>query len=274
MIPTIRVRDLALPALGLGTYRLTPEETEVSVAAALEAGYRHIDTAQMYRNEDAVGRALRASGVARDEVVLTTKITPENCAPADVHRSIGESLDRLGVDQVDLLLIHWPAPHVAPVEDTIEALAQVQERGLARHIGVSNFPAPLLRRAFEIAPTIVTNQVEHHPYLSVHAIRDVLAEHGAFVTAYCPLARGRLLDDPVLAEIAAEVGATTAQVSLRWLIDQGDTAVIPSSRLPERIRSNMQLDIELSDEQRQRIDALERRGRLVNPATAPDWDVS
>ena len=189
-----------VPRLGFGTFQLAGEEAYRSCRVALEAGYRHLDTAQGYGNEAEVGRALRDSDLDRGEVFLTTKIKPSNARSRDVRGSIQTSLAELGVDQVDLVLLHWPAESVAPLSETLGAMNGLVEDGLARHIGVSNFPSKMLAHAYELAP-VVTDQVEHHPFLGVQPIEEVLRSRGGFLTAYSPLARGKVLDDPVLGEI-------------------------------------------------------------------------
>jgi diketogulonate reductase-like aldo/keto reductase len=239
---------------------------------ALEVGYRHLDTAQGYENEAEVGRALHDSGLDRDEVFVTTKIKPSNASSADVRRSTQDSLSALGVEQVDLVLLHWPAESVAPLTETLEAMASLVQDGLARHIGVSNFPSRELERAYEMAP-VVTDQVEHHPYLGVAAIEKVLQPRGGFLTAYSPLARGKVIHDPVLIEIAEEHGVGPAQVTLRWMLQRPGVVAIPKSGTPERIRSNAEVfGFELSDEQMARIDGLERGERLIDPDFGPEWD--
>lgn len=261
-----------VPALGFGTFELPDDQAEQAVRIALDVGYRHIDTAQAYRNEDGVGRAIASSDVDRDEVFVTTKIWRDHAARDDVHRTARESLDRLGLDHVDLLLLHWPAEDIAPLQETLEALTEVRDAGLTRHIGVSNFPSAMLARAFEVAP-IVTDQVEHHPYLAVDPIREVLAEHGGFLTAYSPIARGALVDDPVLTEIGTGHGVSSVQVALRWLIQRGDTVAIPRSSDPDRIASNLAIDgFALADDEVARIEALNEGRRLIDPPFGPDWD--
>ena len=261
-----------VPAIGFGTFELDDAETERCVRIALDVGYRHIDTAQAYRNEEGVGRAIAASDVDRDELFVTTKVWRGEAARDDVHRSTRESLDRLQLDHVDLLLIHWPADEIAPMEETLEALTEVREAGLTRHIGVSNYPSEMLARAYEVAP-IVTDQVEHHPYLAVDAIRKVLAEHGGFLTAYSPIARGQLADDPVLTEIGEGHGVTAVQVALRWMIQRGDTVALPRSSNADRIASNLEVTgFDLSDDEVARIEALNEGRRLIDPSFGPVWD--
>ncbi len=259
-----------VPALGFGTWQLEGDEAYDAVRAALEVGYRHIDTAQAYGNEEEVGRALADSGVDRDEVFVTTKIWKDNAAPRDVAASTTESLRRLGMDRVDLLLLHWPADD-PPLEETLAAMTELLDQGQTRFIGVSNFPSQALDRAAHLAP-IVTDQVEHHPYLAVDEIKSVAAEHDLFVTAYSPLARGRVLDDEVLGGIAEAHGKTPPQIVLAWLLQAGVSA-IPRSRSPERIAQNFDIfDIDLSDDEIARIDGLDRGRRLIDPPFAPAWD--
>ncbi|MEX2550682.1 MAG: aldo/keto reductase [Nitriliruptoraceae bacterium] len=261
-----------VPRLGSGTFQLSGEDAYRSSLVALETGYRHLDTAQGYDNEAEVGRAIADSHIDADEVFVTTKIKPSNAAAAEVRRSTEESLKKLGLDHVDLLLLHWPAEDVAPLDETMEAMTDVRDAGLTRHIGVSNFPSEMLERAYALAP-IVTDQMEHHPYLGVAKVEEVLARYGGFLTAYSPLARGRVADDPVLTEIGAAHGVTAAQVTLRWMLQRPRVVAIPKSGTPERIRSNFAVfDFTLTDEQMERISGLERGQRLIAPSGGPAWD--
>jgi 2,5-diketo-D-gluconate reductase B len=263
---------LRVPRLGFGTWRLFGADAERAVRTALEVGYRHLDTAQAYDNEAEVGRAMAASGLDRAEVFVTTKLLPSHAASADVRRSTGESLRRLGLDHVDLLLLHWPADDVAPLEETLEAMTWERDAGRTRAIGVSNFPSDLLRRAYELAP-IVTDQVEHHPFLAVTPIEAVLAERGGFVTAYSPLARGEVADDAVLRDIADAHGVTPAQVTLRWMLQRPGVVTIPKSGDPGRIRENHDLGgFALDEAEMRRIDGRARGRRLIDPPDAPTWD--
>jgi 2,5-diketo-D-gluconate reductase B len=273
MQPTIELTDgLAIPRLGFGTFELEGEDAYRSVRTALEVGYLHLDTAQGYGNETEVGRALRDSDLDRDQVFVTTKIKPSNAAAPDVRRSTEQSLRELGMDRVDLLLLHWTAEHVAPLDETLGAMTELLQAGLTRSIGVSNFPSALLERAYELAP-IVTDQVEHHPYLAVEAIEKVLRDRGGFLTAYSPLARGEVADDPTLREIGETHGVSPAQVTLRWLLQEPATVAIPKSGTPERIRQNLEVfGFELSEEELARIDGLDRGRRLIDPDGGPDWD--
>lgn len=267
---TVTAGDLEVPVIGYGTWEVTGDDCYRGVRHALDVGYRHIDTAQMYGNEEQVGRAVADSDVDRDEVFLTTKVATDNAAPDDVRRSTAESLRRLDVDHVDLLLIHWPNPDVA-VHETLHAMSELQTAQMTRAIGVSNYPSDLLREAFAVAP-VVTDQVEYHPRLSQEAVLEVLRAQGGFLTAYSPLAHGSVLDDDVVGEIAEELDVTPAQVALRWLLDQPDVVVLPRSTSQEHIEQNLDLDFALSDEQRERIDALPKDDRQIDPPSAPEWD--
>jgi diketogulonate reductase-like aldo/keto reductase len=259
-----------VPALGFGTWELEGREAYDAVRTALEVGYRHIDTAQVYGNEEAVGRALADSEVDRDDVFLTTKVWKDRARPDEVAASTKESLQRLGTDRVDLLLLHWPSDDV-PVEQTLAAMTELIDEDKTRHVGVSNFPSQALDRAARLAP-IVTDQVEHHPFLAVDAIRETADEHDLFVTAYSPLARGRVLDDDVLVGIGDAHERTAAQIVIAWLLQAGVSA-IPRSRSPERIAQNFDVfDIELTADEVRRIDALDRGMRLIDPPFAPAWD--
>ncbi|MDN3518090.1 aldo/keto reductase [Aquisalimonas lutea] len=264
-----------IPAIGFGTFQLEPDTARARVHDALAAGYRHIDTAQMYNNEEAVGAGIRDSGLARDEIFVTTKVWVDRFRDGDLQRSAEESLQRLGLDAVDLLLLHWPNPEV-PLEETIGALNDVRQRGMARHIGVSNFTVALTREAIAASDApLVTNQVEYHPYLSQDPVRRELARQGMALTAYCPLGQGRVLQDPVIARIASDHGKDPGQVILRWHYQQPDVVAIPRSSREERVRSNLEIfDFELSEAEMNAISGLAREdGRIISPASlAPAWD--
>ena len=260
-----------IPRIGFGTWRLSGRDCVEGVADALSAGYRHVDTAAMYGNEDAVGHGLRAGGVDRSEVWLTTKVWPDDLEPARLRASLEGSLRRLGVDYVDLLLIHWPNPGI-PLEDPLAEMTALREEGRTRQIGVSNFSSSLYRQALELAPVLV-NQVEYHPFLSQEAVLRVCAEHDVELTAYRPLGKGSVGDEPVLREIADAHSKTPAQVALRWLIEQPSVSAVPKSSSPERRRENLDVfDFELSDQERARIDALPKDRRYVELEWAPEWD--
>ncbi len=262
-----------IPVLGLGTMTLKDETCVEIVSAALRLGYRHLDTAQMYGNEREVGEGLGASGVRREEVFLTTKVWHDRLAPGDLERSVDDSLTKLNVAAVDLLLIHWPNPKI-PVADTLRSLAQVKRDGRTRHIGVANFPTGLLAEAVrDTIEPLVNNQIEVHPYIDQTKVIAASRGHGLTVTAYCPLARGKVPDDEVLVRIGAAHGKSASQVALRYLVQLG-LAVIPRSSKPERVAENFAIfDFTLSDAEMAEIAALRRRdGRLVNPPHAPKWD--
>lgn len=276
MGPVLDVAGVSIPRLGLGTWPLSGETCARAVKAALDLGYRHVDTAEMYGNEREVGEGLRASGVPREEVFLTSKVWYDHLAPDAMMRAAEGSLARLGVDRLDLYLIHWPSPEIA-VRDAVKALCAVHERGLARAIGISNFPVALIEEAVAAATVpLAVNQVEYHPYLDQRPVKAALARHGMGLTAYCPLARGKVLEEPVILEIAGRHGATAAAVTLAWLLAQDGVVAIPKSASPERLAENLTaLDLSLSAEERAAIDGLARPGgRLIDPAHAPRWDVA
>jgi diketogulonate reductase-like aldo/keto reductase len=273
----VTVHGADIPKLGFGTFRLQDTAAADATAAALAAGYRHIDTAQVYENEREVGQALADSGVPRDEIFLTTKVWVDRFRDGDLQASVRESLERLGVDHVDLLLLHWPNPEV-PLEETVAALNEVRGDGLTRHIGVSNFTVELLDRAVAASDApLVTDQVEYHPQLSQAPVLEALRRHGMALTAYCPLGQGRAVDEPVVKEIAANHGKDPGQVILRWHYQQPGVIAIPRSSKPGRIRSNLEiLDFALSDDEMRQLSELARPdGRIVDPESlAPKWDTA
>lgn len=270
---TVNANGIAIPAVGLGTWDLRGGEAQAVVEMALEVGYRHLDTAEMYGNEREVGAGLKAGGLARRDVFVTTKVWPDNLAADDLRQAADDSLSRLGLDYVDLYLIHWPNPRV-PLAESLTALAGVQERGLARRVGVSNFPGALLEEAVRLSPVpLVLNQVELHPYLAQTAVFDTARRHGLAVTAYCPIARGQVMADPVIQAIAAAHGRTAAQVALRWLTQKGDVVVIPKSAKRHRLEENIDLGFDLTSDDVAAIDGLARHdGRIVDPDFSPAWD--
>lgn len=268
---TIDVQGVEVPKLGFGTWQLSGAQAVDGVRDALDIGYRHIDTARMYGNELEVGRAVRESGIDRGEIFLTTKVWMDDAAPGRVERAAESSLDALGLDHVDLLLLHWPSDHI-PVAQTVESLERVREHAHARLVGVSNFPAALLREALE-AGAVANDQVEYHPYLSQADVLAVAEAHDLFVTAYAPLAHGQVLEDVTLREIGATHGKTAGQVALRWLLDQPKVAAIPKASTPERRRENANVfDFELTDAERRTIDDLPKNRREIDPSFAPEWD--
>jgi 2,5-diketo-D-gluconate reductase B len=264
-----------IPQLGLGTFRLQGRQAIDAVATGLELGYRHVDTAQIYGNEADVGQAVAASGVARADVFVTTKIWTEHLAADRLRASLEDSLVKLRTDYVDLTLVHWPSPGGAvSVAESMAALAAARDAGLTRAIGVSNFPVALLQEAIAAvgAENIATNQVELHPFLQNRALAAFMADAGIHLTAYMPLAYGKVMRDATIARIADAHRATPAQVALAWSLAQGH-AVIPSSTQRANLASNLRArDLVLSDADIAAIDALDRGERLVSPDFAPSWD--
>jgi len=274
LAPIIAARGARIPAIGFGTSGLGDVRAE-HIAAALKVGYRHIDTARKYGTERAVGEAMRVSDVPREEIFVCTKVSHENLHAGDFARSVDQSLTALGLSYVDLLLVHLPDKRT-PLAETMGALAKAKRLGLTRHIGVANFNMAMLDEAIRLCQEpIVTLQVECHPYLDQSKVIAACRERGLVLTAYCPLARGRLSGDPALAEIAQRHGKTFAQVALRWLIQHQIVAAIPRSSNPARIAQNIDVfDFELTPEEMYRIGALKRPdGRIADPAGgAPPWD--
>lgn len=274
-MPVVHSHTARIPNPGFGTFQLTGDTCRDMVTRALEVGYRHLDTAQMYDNEAAVGAAVREAGLPRDEIFLTTKVWPDRFREGDLQRSVEESLDRLGLDHVDLLLLHWPNPDV-PLEETMAALDAVREQGWSRHIGVSNFTTQLLEQAVECSDSpLVANQVEYHPYLDQGPVLQALEKHGMALTAYAPLAQGRVPAEPLLEEIGKAHGKSAAQAGLRWLVQQAGVIAIPRSSSARHLVTNFQVtDFELSDDEMARISALARPdGRIISPeGLAPHWD--
>ncbi|PMZ99034.1 MULTISPECIES: 2,5-didehydrogluconate reductase DkgB [unclassified Pseudomonas] len=267
---------MSIPSFGLGTFRLTGQAVIDSVSAALELGYRAIDTAQIYKNEAEVGQAIAASGVPRDELFITTKIWVDNYAADKLIPSLRESLTKLRTEHVDLLLIHWPAPgNGVELPEYMQALAEAKRQGLTRQIGISNFNIELTRQAIPVVGQgeIATNQIELSPYLQNRKLTAFLAEQGITTTSYMTLAYGKVLKDPLLAQIAAKHKATVAQVALAWALQLG-YAVIPSSTKRENLASNLLAQsLRLDADDMARIATLERDGREVSPdGLAPAWD--
>ena len=261
-----------MPMLGLGTWENTdPAACAESVATALEMGYRHIDTAQAYGNEESVGEGIAAADLDRSEVFLATKVWIDNLAYDDVLETTERSLQKLGVDSVDLMYVHWPARSYDP-EETLGALNELHEAGTIDRIGVSNFQPAQLREAIEISEApIVANQVECHPLFRQAELREVCAAEDVDLVAYSPLARGDVFDVPELVEIAEAHDASAAQVSLAWLRQQGVTA-IPKATSEAHIQDNWQsLTVELTDAEIDRIENLEETGRRVDPSFGP-WN--
>jgi 2,5-diketo-D-gluconate reductase B len=269
--PIVEVAGVSVPALGFGTWELEGEDCYEAVRHAIDVGYRHIDTAQMYGNEDAVGRAVRDSGIDREDLFVTTKIPPRNLAADAVRSSHVESLRRLDLDHVDLLLIHWPSDEV-PLGETLQAMRALREDGQTLHLGVSNFTPSLVEEALEHAP-ILANQVEYHPFLDQSHLVSQARERDLVLTAYSPLAKGRVIEDPVLTEIGEAHGRSSAQVAIRWLLQQHNVAVIPRSSSAEHREANRDvLDFELTGSEMERIAGLSRGERIIDPPFSPEWE--
>lgn len=271
----ITAQGMRMPKLGLGTWRLKGSDCVEAVHGALGLGYRHIDTAQMYGNEDAVGEAVANSFLPRGELHLTTKVWYENLGADAMQRAIDASLAQLRTDYVDLYLIHWPSPDM-DLADALANLMRVKEQGKARAIGVSNFPVALLRRAVEeVRAPIACNQVEYHVLLDQSPVLGYAQTQDVAVAAYSPLAQGKLAGHEELQVIARKHGATPAQVALKWLLDQPGVAAIPKAARRQSQQANLDaLRIQLDDADRAAITALPKTQRMVNPGWAPVWDLA
>jgi 2,5-diketo-D-gluconate reductase B len=269
----VEANGARIPVLGMGTMTLKGDVCVNAVSAALKMGYVHLDTAERYGNEEEVGDGLKASGVDRNKVFVTTKVYWDKLAPGDFEKSFDESLRKLKLSSVDLLLIHWPNPKV-PLADTMRSLNQAKRDGRAKHIGVANFTVPLIEEAVKVtAEPLVTNQIEVHPFLDQSKVLAACKRHGMSVTAYCPLARGRVPNDATLNRIGDAHGKSSSQVALRWLVQQG-IIPIPRTANPDKLAANLAIfDFTLSDAEMAEIAALKRPdGRVVNPPHAPKWD--
>jgi 2,5-diketo-D-gluconate reductase B len=272
---TKTIRGIEVPTIGLGVFEVEPSETAATVADALAAGYRHIDTASAYGNEAEVGEGIRQAGVDPAQVWVTTKVWIDDFPRDRLRASAERSLSKLGLDRVDLLLLHWPGPDFDVVRAALDELKALREEGLIRELGVSNFPGYMLTEALDHAPEIFADQVEYHAKLSQHELRDLAAEHDLLLEAYAPLGGSAktMVGEPLLKEIAQQHGATPAQVALAWLARQDHVVVLPRSTDPDRRRENLAaLDLDLTDEDVARLDELsERRERYFDPSFAPDW---
>jgi 2,5-diketo-D-gluconate reductase A len=269
-VPTITLNNgVEIPQLGFGVYQVKPEETAQAVQTALEIGYRHIDTAEMYRNEAGVGEGIRNSGVPREEVFVTSKLNNGFHAHDDALKAFDGTLEALGSDYVDLFLIHWPLPGIdVDYVETWKALEEIYESGRAKSIGVSNFNAHHLRKLHgetEVVPAV--NQIEVHPYLAQDELRAFNAQHQIATEAWSPIAQGKVLDDPTILRVAERYGKTASQVTLRWHVQRGDI-VFPKSVTRSRVEENFDIfDFELSEDDLREITALDR-----NERTGPDPD--
>ena len=271
----VNAHGAQIPAIGFGTWTLRGGDCARLVAHALATGYRRIDTAAMYENEAEVGAGIRASGLPRDQVFLTTKVWVSDIGAGALQRSVAASLKRLKLDHVDLVLIHWPSKTV-PLADSIGALNEVAEQGQARFIGVSNFPTALLDQAAALSRVpLICNQVEYHPYLNQDRVLAACRRHGMALVSYCPLARGAdLFVQPAVAAAAERLGRTPAQIVLRWHVQQEGVVAIPRSSNPARIAENLGVfDFTLNADEMAAIDALRSRGyRICDFEFSPDWD--
>ena len=269
----LQTQGINLPRLGLGTYRMQGDTCRAAVESALGLGYRHIDTAEMYGNEEAIGTAIAASNVARNDLHVTTKVWNENLAPDAIRRAFDASLKKLRLDQIDLYLVHWPSPNMN-LPAMFETLMKLKQEGRTRAIGVANFNVALLRQVVEeIKAPIACNQVEYHVMLDQAALRTYMAAKSLPLVAYCPLAQGNAASNDALVAIGKKHGATAAQVALKWLLDQDGVAAIPKASRAESQRANLEaLNIGLDDEDRQAIANLPKDRRCVSPGFAPAWD--
>jgi 2,5-diketo-D-gluconate reductase B len=269
----LQTQGIGLPRLGLGTYRMQGEVCRAAVESALALGYRHIDTAEMYGNEDTIGAAIAAARIKRGDLHVTTKVWNENLAPDAIRRAFDGSLKKLRLDQVDLYLVHWPARNMN-LPAIFETLMKLKDEGRTRAIGVANFNVALLKNVVEeIRAPIACNQVEYHVMLDQAPLRRYLAAKSIPLVAYCPLAQGRAASDPTLMAIGRKHGASAAQVALKWLLDQDGVAAIPKASRAESQKANLEaLNVGLDDEDNKAIAALPKDRRLVNPGFAPAWD--
>ena len=273
----IKANGADIPAIGMGTWTLKGDQCAELVTAAIDVGYRHIDTAAMYANEDAVGRGIAGSGIARDDIFVTTKVWWTDIAPGDLERSAEQSLARLGLGHVYLLLIHWPNPRV-PVADSIGALNRVRERGLARNIGVSNFTTALLDEALRASDApLVADQVEYHPMLNQDKVHAACRKAGMAMVSYCPLYRGgALFDRPEIVGPARRLGKAPAQIVLRWHVQQDGVVAIPRTTRRERLAENFAVfDFELDAAEMDAISALSSaNSRICDFEFSPRWDAA
>lgn len=272
---TVNANGAEIPALGFGTFELAPDDAVRMVEHAIQAGYRHIDTAQIYGNEADVGEAIAHAPVKRDEIFLTTKVWIDAMRPGKLEASVEESLKKLQTDYVDLLLLHWPNPKV-DFQAMFDSLNKVRAEGMTRHIGISNYPTDWMERAIAASEApLVTNQVEYHPFLAQKAVYPALRKANMALTAYCPLAQGRVFKSEKLVEIADRHNKNPGQITLRWLIQQDGVVAIPRSGKEAHASSNIEVfDFELSQGEMDEISALAKPdGRVINPeGLAPEWD--
>lgn len=275
-VPGIAANGLNMPALGFGTFQLESDTVRRILPEALELGYRHFDTAQIYGNEEAVGQVLSESGLARSDLFVTTKVWVDQYEPEALMRSVHESLERLRLDHVDLLLLHWPVFGGRGMNPTLEALLRARAEGLTRNIGISNFNIAQTEQAVSYCGEgeLATSQIEYHVYLGQERIRRVLGRHNLVLTAYMPLARARVVNHPVLWDIGSQYGKTAAQVALRWLVEQDRVTAIPATSSAHHAKANIEIfNFSLSAEDQERIAGLDKNRRICDPdSLAPEWD--
>jgi 2,5-diketo-D-gluconate reductase B len=269
----LKTNGIAIPKLGFGTFRMPGGGCQPVVENALAAGYRHIDTAEMYENEEAVGAAIAAAGVPRDDLFVTTKVWHENLAPDAIRRAFDTSLAKLKLDCVDLYMVHWPSKSM-DMAAVLRTMTELRDQGRTRAIGVCNFNLPMLEMAIEkLGAPLACLQVEYHPFLDQSAVLAYLRTKGLPLVAYAPLAQGRAAKDETLKRIGEKHGASAAQMAIAWLLDQSDVIAIPKAQRPESQRANLDaLKIKLDDDDRAAIAALPKNQRYVRPPFAPDWD--
>lgn len=272
---TKNIQGIDVPEIGLGTFKLIGKECEQTVKLALNLGYRHIDTAQVYKNEREVGEGIKQAHIPREELFVTTKIWNTNMEPDDVIKSTERSLQDLDIPYIDLLLIHWPNPEV-DIEQTIEAMLSIRDQGKALNIGVSNFPMKHLKEVNdELAAPIFCNQVEYHALLGQFDLLDYAAENDLMVTAYSPLGQGQVLENSLIKDLAKKYEKTPAQIALRWLIEQEQVVVIPKASTRQHLEENKDIyDFILEDDDFYAIDELRKDNRIVRPEFEPDWDAT
>ena len=273
--PIVRAQGKGIPALGLGTWTLENQECVDIVEEALHLGYRHVDTAQAYDNEESVGKGLQKAKIDRENIFLTTKVWFENFEPSRLKSSVEDSLKKLKTDYVDLLLLHWPVFDKADMRDVLDALMKVRQDKKALTIGVSNFTTRQLQQAQEHCDnTLVVNQVEYHPFLDQSAVLKKVKEHDMALTAYSPLARGEVFENETLDRIAKSRDVGVAEVVLAWLRSQDQVIAIPKTTSKDHLKSNLKsLDLKLSEDEIEEINKLKRPdGRVIDPDFAPDWD--
>ena len=260
-----------MPKLGYGTFRLTGDDCVKGVEIAVETGYRHIDTARAYGNEAEVGEGIKNSGIDRDQLFITSKIGQDELEPSDIRSETEKSLKNLKTDYLNLMLIHWPSFKI-PLEKSLDALFKLRGEGKIKAVGVSNFTIELVVKAAGLGE-IFTNQVEYHPFLNQQKLLDVTRKHNILLTAYSPIAKGKVNEEKVLQEIAEKYQKEPTQITLRWLIQQDKVAAIPKSAHESRIKSNFDIfDFELNQEEMEKINALRSEHRIVDPGWAPEWD--